>query len=105
MCTDLLIKDLEMHLLAGEFGCDLTQMQGGPCEPIKPGDDEGVAFAHIFQARLELGPGTRRPTLLFLEQFVTLGQFVHLNHETLAYRTNPCIADECHMPFLLSQNL
>lgn len=48
-CGDLLIEDLEMHLLAGEFGRDLTQMQGGPCEPVETGHNERITFADVFQ--------------------------------------------------------
>jgi len=48
----VLIEDLEVDLLAVEFGGNLAQMQRGAGEPIQARDHERIAFPDIFQTRL-----------------------------------------------------
>jgi hypothetical protein len=50
--VDMLIEDLQVHLLAVEFGGNLAQMQCGAGEPVQAGHDEGIPFPDIFQTGL-----------------------------------------------------
>ena len=49
--VDMLIEDLELDLLALEFGRDLAEMQGGAGEPIQARHHERVPVPHILQTR------------------------------------------------------
>jgi hypothetical protein len=50
--VDVLIEHLKVDLFTCEFLRDLTQMQGGSCQPIQARHHERIAFPNIFQARL-----------------------------------------------------
>ena len=47
----MLIENLEMDLLAVEFGRDLAEMQGGAGEPVQARHHERVPFPHVVQTR------------------------------------------------------
>jgi hypothetical protein len=50
--VEVLIEHLKVDLLTCEFLRDLTQMQGGSCQPIQARHHERIAFPNLFQARL-----------------------------------------------------
>jgi hypothetical protein len=58
--VEMLIAHLKVDLLARQFGGNLAQMQRGAGEPVQARHHEGVAFPHLFQARLSSGPFPRR---------------------------------------------
>ena len=59
-CIDVLVEDLQVHVLARERLGHLAQMQGRAGQPIEARHHERIAFPHIIQARAELGTGPRR---------------------------------------------
>ena len=68
----MLVKDLQVDLLAVEFGRDLTEMQRRAGEPVQAGHDERVAFPHIFQACLSSRPFAPGTAGFLLKDFVAV---------------------------------
>jgi hypothetical protein len=93
---DLLVEDVEAHLLAFKRLGDLTQMPGRACQPVQAGDDERIALPHIFQARVEPGPLAGSAAGLLLKDFVAVLELVELHVEVLPDRTHPRIAHKRH---------
>jgi hypothetical protein len=79
----MLIEDLEVDLLARQFGGNPAQIQPGAGEPVQARHHERVAFLYIFQARLSSRQFPHRPADGFLKDFVAVLQLVELDCQAL----------------------
>lgn len=84
--------------LALKFGGDLAEVERGARQPVKPGDDEHVAFADISQTRLERRPLVRGAAFFLLEDLVAVPELVELDVEALPDGADPGVPDERLMP-------
>ncbi len=66
------IEHLEIDLLTVERICDLTQVQGAPCQAIQTGHHQRITFPDIFQTGLEPGAFTPRTAFFLLKDFVAV---------------------------------
>ncbi len=100
-----LIKNVELDALALKFFRDLAQVQRRASEAVETSNDKRIAFSYILQARCEAWAFPHGPALLLLKDLVTVLEPVMLDGQALTDRTNPRVANQCHMTLRMSHNL
>lgn len=94
--VDLLIQDLQVDAFALQLRSDLAQVQRGTGQPVQARHHERIAVAHILQAGRQAGALAAGAALLLRIDLVARAEFVELDREALADRTDPGVANARH---------